>query len=48
MWQALLEDASSACISMLPSSLGSAISRLADIDDWDLVSPTSQAGTPPR
>ena len=31
---------------MLPSSLGAAISSLADVDDWDLVSPASQAGAP--
>ncbi len=43
--QALLEEASSACISMLPTGLGAAISRLADVDDWDLVTPTGQSGT---
>jgi len=46
LWlQALLEEASSACISMLPTGLGAAISRLADVDDWDLVTPTGQSGT---
>lgn len=45
--QEALQDATLAAIALLPGELNSAITRLADEDDWDIAPASLRTGEPP-